>query len=203
VGDTLCTDSEKGFFTAGFLFFCRFLDAAADAKQVRVFYFIFFQSYFVKFKTCSPFQATQLDPFYSKGWARLASANDVGISIHPYLLKVVNIDSQALNGIGDAIDAWQKAIDTLPKDNLSPVEIKQKEQYQTGWKAAMARKQELENKRPPVITLKEYAGKAPWDKAKAMMPELERKGVAMAHSSVRTSILIVVLEYSDKICRPG
>jgi hypothetical protein len=82
---------------------------------------------------------------------------------------------QALNEGMWSVHAWQKALDSLPKENLSPGEIKQKEQYQAGLKAASE---------PRVINISGGAGSMPWDCAKAMKPDLILRGQEMATSSV-------------------
>ena len=71
-------------------------------------------------------------------------------------------------------EAWQKALDSLPKYDLSPAELKQKEQYEAGLKAA---------KEPRIVRIS-TDGSAPWDSAKAMKPELRERGMEMASSSV-------------------
>src|ERR1700691_5387385 len=82
---------------------------------------------------------------------------------------------QALNEGMWSVHAWQKALDSLPKENLSPGEIKQKEQYQAGLKAASE---------PRVINISGGARSMPWDCAKAMKPDLILRGQEMATSSV-------------------
>ena len=86
---------------------------------------------------------------------------------------------QALNEGAWSVDAWQKALDSLPKENLSPGELKQKEQYEAGIKAA---------REPRVIQISGAAGRMPWDYAKAMKPELINRKHEMAASSVSPSV---------------
>ena len=76
------------------------------------------------------------------------------------------------------MDAWQKALDTLPKQNLSPSELKQKVQYEAGLKAASE---------PRVITFSGSAGNMPWDCAKALKPEL------ISHGRMNSSVSIYVV----------
>lgn len=74
-----------------------------------------------------------------------------------------------------SVDAWQKALDALPKENLTPSELKQRSQYTASLKAA---------KRPRVIRLGGNAGIAPWECAKAMKPELLQRPQETVNSSV-------------------
>ena len=74
----------------------------------------------------------------------------------------------------ESVISWQKALDALPKENLSPAEAKQKEQYEAGLQAAS---------KPRLVGLSAFD--LPWDMAKAMMPELFTNK-ALSGSSVRT-----------------
>jgi len=81
-------------------------------------------------------------------------------------------------------EAWQKALESLPKENLSPAECKQKEQYEAGLKAA---------REPRVITISGGAGSMPWDCAKAIKPELINRRHEMISSSVSNSMLYYII----------
>jgi hypothetical protein len=87
-----------------------------------------------------------------------------------------------LNDIPKAIEAWQKALDTLPKDNLTPAQLKQLEQYKTGLKDATQKSESTAP--PPVIVLPATSGQHPWQIAKAMESELQSKGMELVQSSV-------------------
>jgi stress-induced-phosphoprotein 1 len=65
----------------------------------------------------------------------------------------------------------------LPKENLNPGELKQKEQYEAGLKTASE---------PQVIKISGAAGGMPWDCAKALKPELISRRAEMVTSSVST-----------------
>jgi hypothetical protein len=72
----------------------------------------------------------------------------------------------------------------LPKENLSPGELKQKEQYEAGIKAA---------REPRVIHISGAAGRMPWDYAKAMKPELINRKHEMVASSVGPGVPFLLL----------
>ncbi|PBK93708.1 TPR-like protein, partial [Armillaria gallica] len=57
-------------------------------------------------------KATELDPTYYKAWARLATAYD---ALKEYLPSSL---------------AWQRALDTLPAENLTSTQEQQREEYQ-------------------------------------------------------------------------
>ncbi|KAF8554466.1 hypothetical protein OG21DRAFT_1476945 [Imleria badia] len=97
--------------------------------------------------------ATDLDPTYAKGWSRLASAHDAGLEFT------------------SAVVAWQKALDALPKVDLSPAELKQKEQYTTSLQKATERL--------------EAATK------EALPGDLQASGPAGYNSSVRTRRILI------------
>ena len=78
-----------------------------------------------------------------------------------------------------SLEAWQKALDSLPKDNLTPAELKQKEQYKAGLNAA---------KTPHLIRHSAIEGRPPWECARAIKPELCERKMEMATSSVGTRI---------------
>ncbi|KAG1835305.1 hypothetical protein EV424DRAFT_365224 [Suillus variegatus] len=116
--------------------------------------------------------ATEIDPGYAKAWSRLAASRD------------------ALADWRESAHAWQKALDALPKSNLSPVERQQKEQYSAHLKAANAR---LNG--PPIVPLSmnEKLGKFPWQIATDMLPELRRAGPA----KVSSSAWVIALAYEE------
>jgi hypothetical protein len=74
-----------------------------------------------------------------------------------------------------SVNAWQKALDSLPKGNLTPAELKQRDQYSAGLKEA---------KRPRIIRMSGIAEKAPWQCAAAMKPELIERKYEAVNSSV-------------------
>ncbi|KAG2060908.1 hypothetical protein BDR06DRAFT_393900 [Suillus hirtellus] len=116
--------------------------------------------------------ATEIDPGYAKAWSRLAASRD------------------ALADWRESARAWQKALDALPRTNLSPVERQQKEQYSANLKAANAR---LNG--PPIVPLSmnEKLGKFPWQIATDMLPELRIAGPA----KVSSSAWVIALAYEE------
>ncbi|KIJ67014.1 hypothetical protein HYDPIDRAFT_26424 [Hydnomerulius pinastri MD-312] len=110
-------------------------------------------------------QATELDPGYAKGWSRRASAHD------------------ALMEWTDSVEAWEKALNALPKANLSGAEIKQKEQYTASLKAAKQRVEEASQTPAKVVYCNYLTEKFPWQMASEMMPELEAAGRSQYTSS--------------------
>jgi len=80
----------------------------------------------------------------------------------------------------ESVKFWQKAIDALPAQ-LSPVEVKQKEQYEEGLKGAKRRLEDSEKQSTYIRMLS--SDKIPWKVAKALLPELQARGQAGAQSS--------------------
>ncbi|KAG2126940.1 hypothetical protein DEU56DRAFT_821582 [Suillus clintonianus] len=107
--------------------------------------------------------ATEIDPSYAKGWSRLAASQD------------------ALADWGRSTEAWQKALNALPKTNLSPAEQRQKDQYTAGMNAAQARSKVPRD--PPLAHFKADNGKLPWQVATEMLPELRQGGLEKVSSS--------------------
>ncbi|KAG2756989.1 hypothetical protein P692DRAFT_20814377 [Suillus brevipes Sb2] len=85
--------------------------------------------------------------------------------------------------------AWQKALDALPKSQLSPAEQKQKDRYAACLKAAIARR----HRRIVPLSMSEKAGKFPWQIATDMLPELRRAG----HAKVSSSAWVIALAYEE------
>jgi len=85
-----------------------------------------------------------------------------------------------------AVEAWQKAVDALPKTDLSPAERKQKEQYTTSLNKAKQRLEKASSGFSPGILINEIREKQPWQVAEEMLPELHAAGPARYSSSVRT-----------------
>ncbi|KAG0697468.1 hypothetical protein DFH29DRAFT_856926 [Suillus ampliporus] len=107
--------------------------------------------------------ATEVDPGYAKGWSRLAASR------------------HALANWKQSAEAWQKALDALPKTNLSPAEQQQKDQYTSGLNAAQAGIKAV--REPPLARFKASDGKMPWQVATEMLPELRQGGPEKFSSS--------------------
>ncbi|KZT06256.1 TPR-like protein [Laetiporus sulphureus 93-53] len=112
-------------------------------------------------------KATDIDPSYAKAWARLATAQD------------------ALGHFEDSVKSWKKALGALPAENMSAVEVKQKQHYESELQNTVART------KPPSaadqladrLTYTTSLDTTPWARAKAMLPELERRASETANSS--------------------
>ncbi|KAF9041909.1 hypothetical protein BDZ89DRAFT_1156254 [Hymenopellis radicata] len=108
--------------------------------------------------------ATQLDPTYSKAWGKVGDAY--------YLLA----------GYINSINAYKTALGTLPKENLSPAEAKQKSQYEDGMKLAQEtfdRTHILTPEANPSVTyFNPMTDKAPWIVAREMITDLVRDNYA-------------------------
>ncbi|THH28441.1 hypothetical protein EUX98_g5762 [Antrodiella citrinella] len=102
-------------------------------------------------------RATEIDAGYAKGWARLAAAE-------------AHLPGNEQNCVG----SWQRAINAMPVENLTPAEAKQKEQYKADWELARTRLREI----------KISAGQAPWYRALALEEDFRSKGVQGYQSSV-------------------
>ncbi|KAJ6507815.1 hypothetical protein C8R47DRAFT_1208842 [Mycena vitilis] len=103
-------------------------------------------------------KATQLDPAYPKGFARLASAED-------YLGDFVS-----------STENWRHALDALPRSGLTAAEQTQKAQYQASFKIAAAARSKLQNTVAGGLNATTSAvktsGRSPWDRAAKIVPHL-------------------------------
>ncbi|KAJ7094285.1 hypothetical protein C8R44DRAFT_383893 [Mycena epipterygia] len=96
-------------------------------------------------------KATRLDPTYAKGFARLATAN------------------AALGDYPESKEDWKRALAALPKSNLTPAQLLQKEQYQVELKAVTSSITKLQNQ---VIPISLPGGREPWVLAAEKLPAL-------------------------------
>ncbi|TCD68808.1 hypothetical protein EIP91_009675 [Steccherinum ochraceum] len=113
-------------------------------------------------------KATDIDPTYAKGWARHAAAR---------------------GSLGDeqgSVNSWKKAIDALPKQNKTPAEVKQQEQYQADLttmekklKTSRSHNERRAERGPPVTE-----ETAPWTRAVALLPELQASQQVMSSAFV-------------------
>ncbi|TDL21882.1 hypothetical protein BD410DRAFT_771211 [Rickenella mellea] len=107
-------------------------------------------------------KATTLDPTYAKAWGRLASA------------------SQELGSWQLAVSAWKSALGSLPAQNLSSSELKQKDQYATALANAENVVREREGRVAQTLNYRDGTGagrdKLPWVRAEKMLPELRLMG---------------------------
>jgi hypothetical protein len=87
-----------------------------------------------------------------------------------------------------SVHEWQRALDTLPKENLTPGELKQREQYQHGLKNAKAVEAAAQATH---VGINVRAGtEMPWDVAGRMIPALRSQ--EMAKSSVSCPLPMII-----------
>ncbi|KAL0575571.1 hypothetical protein V5O48_006415 [Marasmius crinis-equi] len=104
--------------------------------------------------------AIELNPSYGKAWARLATARD------------------ALRQPWNSIGPWQKALESLSKDNLSEAELKQKNEYEAGLAAAAKANELYKSGADNVKHLafeKDDRSFTPWMCATALLPRFQRE----------------------------
>ncbi|KAK0224664.1 hypothetical protein EDD85DRAFT_959370 [Armillaria nabsnona] len=106
-------------------------------------------------------KATELDPMYYKAWARLATAYD---ALKEYLPSSL---------------AWQRALDTLPTENLTPMQEQQREEYQKRLYESTDRLHHKASGGDRSMDTRYYRdgdGQQPWEVAREMIPALEASG---------------------------
>lgn len=81
--------------------------------------------------------------------------------------------TQLLRNYNDASRSYQKALNLLPQDNLATTQ-KLKDQYEKQLRQIESERKKLESIK--VHSTTDYIGKAPWDKAKAKLPQLRDTG---------------------------
>ncbi|KAJ3503661.1 hypothetical protein NMY22_g18171 [Coprinellus aureogranulatus] len=95
-------------------------------------------------------KAVEIDQGYVKAWYRLAIA------------------AQALDHWPKCISSYRKALDCLPKQNLSPAEKKTREQCLQGLSKAKEQRKKFETTGISVPNDHMQSGKMPWDIAKKL-----------------------------------
>ncbi|CDO73147.1 hypothetical protein BN946_scf185007.g202 [Trametes cinnabarina] len=131
----------------------QYLDAAKDAQR-----------------------AVEVDPNYSKAWARLAKA------------------SFELRAFQPSIDAWKKALETLPSADLTPQQEQLKQQYEEGLKQAEAELQNNKSKTMEQHNLRTVpADERPWIRA------LKMEDVLTSNRLLNTSAWAIMNAYKVDI----
>ncbi|KAF5363219.1 hypothetical protein D9758_008407 [Tetrapyrgos nigripes] len=106
-------------------------------------------------------KATELDPNYSKAWARRAAVHD------------------ALGQNQGSRVMWEKALEALPKGELSETDKNLKKQYEEGLAKAKAEINKLSSSGPRLsgsaIQIQSGNNDLPWDVAAQIVVELEKK----------------------------
>ncbi|KAJ7158456.1 hypothetical protein C8R46DRAFT_1195031 [Mycena filopes] len=133
-------------------------------------------------------KATELDPTYTKAFARLATAQD------------------GQKNWTESKENWQRALDTLPKTDLKPAEQVLKSQYEAGLAnatAALVKEENTvididtpreQNATAPIIISRE--GRYPWDLAAAMLPRL-RAEVGKDPDAIASSAWVIHSAYEE------
>ncbi|KAK7016337.1 hypothetical protein R3P38DRAFT_2542174 [Favolaschia claudopus] len=133
-------------------------------------------------------KATDLDPTYAKAHARLATSED------------------QLGAPHKSKESWQKALDALPKTNLTPAEETQKTQYTAGLRAAISALAQFENTkhyipkadpRQPGGTpfIWQGNGRMPWDLAAPIVARLRNE--PKTPDNLRSSAWVIHHAYED------
>ncbi|KAJ3556321.1 hypothetical protein NM688_g2091 [Phlebia brevispora] len=97
-------------------------------------------------------KATELDPSYAKAWMRLGAAN------------------QHLASYGQSIESYEKALSVLSAENLTPADIRLKEQAESEL-AAVRRKAAPQNAPRHHIITRFGPDKMPWQRAERLVNE--------------------------------
>lgn len=129
----------------------------------------------------------------------MATAYQVRISplIFYQNLSVIFFVVQSIGSWDECIAAWTQALNSLPKENLSEAETKQKRQYDEGLKLAQQCKGYLLNAPTPTPPTGKDLGDMPWERAQLLVNELQDQGSAGARSSV--SLVLFFGFYSFKL----
>ena len=97
---------------------------------------------------------------------------------------------QELGNFSDSAEAWQRAIDCFPSDNLTNAESKQRDQYRGSLEVVHRRIADIEDvkkQKEGLHIFKEATikGRRPWEKAELLLPQLSAAGGDSLASSVR------------------
>ncbi|KAI0334466.1 TPR-like protein [Cubamyces sp. BRFM 1775] len=156
--EAIALDSENAVLyanrAAAYIALKQYLDAGSDAQR-----------------------AVEIDPNYSKAWARLAKAS---YELHVWPLSV---------------KSWKKALETLPSAELTPVEEQLKEQYEEGLKLAEAEQEKSEKKG---TALEQNNLRAlPAEEDRPWVRALKMEDVLTANNVLNTSAWAIMNAYKD------
>jgi hypothetical protein len=105
-------------------------------------------------------KSVELDEQYSKGWARLAAAQQAS-TIGYSIIDVLTLDRrQEMANYTSSVASFQKALDTLPAKSLAAAQLQQKKQYEDALKKVKAIVAEREKR---AAQLTQPAGGMPWE----------------------------------------
>ena len=79
------------------------------------------------------------------------------------------MSSQRLNSVVEAVDAWERALGSLPVENLTAADQKKRDEYSSELAAAKAKSEDLEANQNEPDSGHE---KLPWRRAEPMIPGL-------------------------------
>jgi hypothetical protein len=99
---------------------------------------------------------------------------------------------QGLKAPDRSVKAWQRALDTLPNENLTLGELKQWEQSTAGLRAAKG--QLAQGETPEFVAWKSGEGKRPWDLAQEMRLQLDLSTLDGRCSSVSWFFLLLWMD---------
>ncbi|KAJ2996871.1 hypothetical protein NUW54_g7190 [Trametes sanguinea] len=133
----------------------QYLDAAKDAQRRD--------------------QAVEIDPSYSKAWARLAKS------------------TFELRAWQPSINAWKKALETLPSADLTAQQEQLKQQYEEGLKQAETELQKNESKTMEQHNLRSV----PADDQRPWIRALKMEDVLTSNAVLNTSAWVIMNAYKD------
>jgi hypothetical protein len=130
-------------------------------------------------------KSVELDEQYSKGWARLAAAQQESTTGRSIIGVLITDCRQEMDNYTSSVASFQKALDTLPAKGLSAAQLQQKKQYEEAHKKVKAIVAEREKR---AAQLSQPAGGMPWEAALRMRPQLQRAG-EKGRNSIAWSII--------------
>jgi hypothetical protein len=89
-------------------------------------------------------------------------------------------------------------VDTLPKEDLTPAALKQREQYAAGLNNA--KKQLAKPEKPDVVVIESAAGKMPWELAQKERAKLDLSTMEGRRSSVSTFFFSTAISCAKTTC---
>ena len=150
------------------------MDAATDAAKVS-----FNGPHYWQPLIAVAHKATELNPSYTKAWGRLATARTVSSFTVMFcsgsLTPTCICSFQGLGDLRRAIEAWQRALASLPVENPTLAERQQRVQCSSELAAAKQRLRDFETNfiLPTAAVLRYENGEdLPWERARAIIATL-------------------------------
>ena len=121
-------------------------------------------------------QATELDPGYAKAWGRLAAARIVSTVYSQNIVAFLptRFVHQGISRYDLAVEALKRALAAMPSEDLTPAQEKQRDHYKQELAATQVK---VTVSVLPGVVIENSAGKLPWDRAAALLPELCAQGI--------------------------